>query len=379
MLTEPEVLLILGLALIVLMFHGWVLWLASRMPSVPGTMQLTPPIGVRVSAIVPARNEEEDLGPCLDGLLGQEYALSEIIVVDGDSEDRTREVAQARAPRVRLVTAPPLPEGWVGKNWACHIGASAAQGDYLLFTDSDVRYQPRAIGAALAWGEAERADLTTLAPRIETIGFWERAVLPLFTQFVLTYFRTPSVNRDSSSAAAALGPFLLIRRSAYERVGGHAAIRGAVLEDIALAKRLRQAGLRIRIGWAPDLLVTRMYRDRSEMSEGILKNLHGVRVSAWRQVGFLSALVGLFWLPLLALPLGLWSGSLLMTGIGVVLWIALFGKQALFTRAARGRARDGLWFPIAVGYYVVLVIRSIRRGMSHRTIVWKGRSYPLER
>lgn len=379
MLTEPEVLLILGFALIVLLFHGWVLWLTSRMPSVPGTMPLTPPPGVRVSAIVPARNEEDDLGPCLDGLLGQEYALSEIIVVDGDSQDRTRGVAQARAPFVRLLEEPPLPEGWVGKNWACHIGASIAKGDYLLFTDSDVRYQPKAIGTALAWGEAERADLTTLAPRIETLGFWERVVLPLFTQFVLTYFRTPAVNRDSSRAAAAVGPFLLIRRSAYERVGGHAAIRGAVLEDVALARRLRQAGLRIRIGWAPDLLVTRMYHDRSEMSEGILKNLHGLRYSAWRQLGFLFGLVGLFWLPLVVLPIGLWSGSLLVAGIGAFLWVALFGKQALFTRATRGRARDGLWFPIAVGYYVILVVRSIRRGISHRPVLWKGRAYPLER
>ncbi|MGA7922463.1 MAG: glycosyltransferase family 2 protein, partial [Thermoplasmata archaeon] len=308
MLVELEIFLILLLSFVVLAFHGWVLWLASRMPSIPGGMQLAPSMGVRVSAIVPARNEEEDLGPCLDGLLAQEHELAEILVVDGNSEDRTRDVALARAPRVRLLEEPPLPEGWVGKNWACHIGAAAASGEYLLFTDSDVRSQSHAVGTALAWAEAQQADLVTLAPRIETVGFWERVVLPLFTQFVLTYFRVPAVNRDSSSAAAALGPFMLFRRSAYARVGGHAAVRGVVLEDVALARLLRRAGLRLRIGWAPELLATRMYRDRAEMSEGILKNLHGLRFSAWRQVGFLVALVGLFWLPLLVLPLGLGSG-----------------------------------------------------------------------
>ncbi|HKV90167.1 MAG TPA: glycosyltransferase family 2 protein, partial [Thermoplasmata archaeon] len=331
-----------------------------------------------VSVVIAARNEELDLGPALDGLLLQRYPSLEIIVVDGGSTDRTREVARARGPRVRLIEEPPLPPGWVGKNWACDVGYRASQGEYLLFTDADMRYHPDAIGATVAWAEAENADLATLAPTLEVRSFWEKVVLPFYVQMVLTYFRTPRVNRDDSRAAMANGQFTLLRRGPYEALGGHAAIRGYVLEDVALARRYRSAGKRLRVAWAPDLLSTRMYRDRHELFEGLRKNVHDTRFSVGRQLVFLAGVIGLFLLPLLVLPVGFLGGSIVLEALGLLVYVAWFAKHSLFARAIGMSGAYGLLFPVAAGFYVVLLASSLASGLRGTPVTWKGRSYPMD-
>lgn len=377
MLAAWVVVLALAGGVVVLLLQGVPIYLAALMPRLDpgdGTLLAPPP---RVSVIVAARNEEVDLGPCLDGLLEQSYPSLEIIVVDGASTDRTVEIARARGPRVRVLEEPPLPDGWVGKNWGCHVGASAASGAYLLFTDADVRYHPDAVRATVAWAQRERADLATLAPRIEMVGFWEKLVLPFYTQAVLSYFRAPRMNRDGSRAALANGQYFLITRDAYDRIGGHMSVRDVVLEDVQLARELRDRGGRLRIAWAPELLTTRMYRDRHEMFEGLLKNVHDTRFSAGRQALFLAGLVGLYWLPLLVLPLGVLATNPILIVFGSFLYVALFAKHVLFTAGIRGSAVYGLLFPVTVGFYVVLVVTSLARGLAKRPVEWKGRRYPL--
>jgi chlorobactene glucosyltransferase len=373
-----QVALLLVAAGAVLVYHGIAIVLAYQMRRLDPTPPDGLPASGRVSAIIAARNEATDLGACLDSLLSQDYPDLEIIVVDGGSTDGTRAIAQARAPRVRLIDEPPLPEGWVGKNWACHLGAQAATGSFLLFTDADVRYHPSVVRATVRWAEREGAALATLAPRFETVGFWEKVVLPFYAQMVLTYFRTPRVNRPNSRAAMANGQYLMVRREAYDRVGGHAAIRGAVLEDVRLAQAFRRAGLPMRVAWAPDLLTTRMYRDRHEMFEGLLKNIHGTKFSLARQLGFLAGLLGFFYLPLLLLPYGWLVGSLPLVVTGAFLWFALFAKHAGFARGLRLSAAYGLLFPIAVAFYLALMGTSMARGVARRPVTWKGREYRLE-
>jgi chlorobactene glucosyltransferase len=358
----------------VLLFHGVVLYWAGQMPRLrpapPGPAAGLP----STSDIVAARNEVDDLPNCLDGLLHQDVAL-QLIVVDGASTDGTPDVARRAGPRVQLIEEGPLPPGWVGKNWACELGAEASTGDWLLFTDADVRYAPEAVRRCLEWAQAEHADLATLAPKVEMVGFWEKVVLPFYVQSVVTYFRAPRVNRDDSRAAMANGQFLMVRRKAYDQVGGHRAVRGAVLEDVRLAQEFRRAGLRLRLAWAPELITTRMYRDRHEMFEGLLKNIHGTDYSTARQVGFLAGLIGLYWLPLALLPVGLALSSPLLTALGALLWVALFGKHVAFTAAIRARGAYGLLYPLAVGYYIAIVLASIRSGLRHEPLEWKGRRY----
>ena len=134
----------------------------------------------------------------------------------------------------------------------------------------------------------------------------------------------------------------------------------------------------MRVAWAPELVVTRMYRDRHEMFEGLLKNVHGIRFSLVRQLAFFAGLVGFFYLPLLVLPLGLLEGSLLLAATGVLLYAALFAKHIGFARGTGSDGRYGLLFPLAVGFYLVLVVTSIARGLARRPVAWKGRTYPIE-
>ena len=376
--TELLVAAVLAASAGVLLFHGYAVVLALQMPRLDPDPGAAPDPAGSVSVVIAARNEEIDLPACLESLIAQAYPAHEIIVVDGGSTDRTREEAARRAPRVRLLEEPPLPVGWVGKSWACHVGAQVATSPYVLFLDADVRCHPSALGTSLSWAQREQADLATLAPRLEMVTFWERVVLPFMAQMVLTFFRTPRVNRPTSRAAMANGQFLLVRRSAYETAGGHAAIRGAVLEDVRLAEEFRRHGLRMRVAFGPELVSTRMYRHRAEMFEGLLKSVHGTRFSALQQVGFLAGLVGFFWAPLFVLPLGILWASWPVAVAGAVLIGALVVKHAEFSRGMGGRRVDGLLFPIAVGFYVALVLTSLVRGLSRRPLVWKGRVYPMD-
>lgn len=365
--------------LVAFVFQGLPLLLAIQMPRL-GPVLPSAGVGRRplVSVIMAARNEELDLGPALDDLLLQRYPALEIIVVDGGSSDGTAAVARARGPRVVLIDEPPLPPGWVGKNWACDVGYRASHGEYLLFTDADMRYHPDAVEATVAWTEAEQADLATLAPTLEVRSFWEKVVLPFYVQMVLTYFRTPRVNHDRSRAAMANGQFTLLRRAPYESLGGHAAIRGYVLEDVALARRYRAAGKRLRVAWAPELLSTRMYRDRRELYEGLRKNVHDTRFSLARQLVFLTGVIGLFLLPLLVLPVGYGLGSPFLEVLGALVYVAWFLKHALFAHAIGMSGAYGLLFPVAAGFYVVLLTSSLVAGLRGSPVTWKGRSYSMD-
>jgi chlorobactene glucosyltransferase len=370
-------LLVVG-AIAVLLYQGAALWLAREMPRLdPAPRAAVPPGSPKVSVVIAARDEESDLPATLDDVLAQDYPNLEVVVVDGGSRDGTGWVVDARAPRVRRLEEPPLPAGWVGKNWACATGAAATSGEWLLFLDADVRLDPSAVRTTLGWAQREGAAIASIAPCVEAVGLWERLVLPFYVQMVLTYFRAPHVNRARSRSAMANGQFWLVRRHDYEALGGHAAVRGAVLEDVAIARRARAAGSSLRIAWAPSLASTRMYRDRHEMFEGILKNVHGTEFSAARQFGFLAALVGLFWLPLGLLPLGLAVGSIPLAGLGAFLTFALFGKHAAFSHAVGTPASYGLLYPVAVGFYVAVVATSLGRGWRGRPVRWKGREYPL--
>ena len=378
MLPWPVVVAALAAAVLVLLYQGVALLLAYQMPRLdPALPAHAAPTDISLSVVIAARDEEEDLGATLDSVLAQDMDALDVVVVEGGSRDRTREVIEARAPRVRRIEEPPLPAGWVGKNWACWTGARATVAEWLLFLDADVRLHPAAVRTVLAWAEREEADLATIAPRIEMVGFWERVVLPFYVQMVLTYFRAPHVNRDGSRAAMANGQFWLVHRSRYEALGGHEAVRREIVEDVAIAQRYRAAGLRLRLAWAPQLAVTRMYRDRREMFEGILRGVHGTRYSSRRQAVLLAGLVGFFWAPLAVLPVGLVFGSLPVAVLGAVLYVALFGKHVAFARATGAPAAYGLAFPLAVGFYAAVLFRSLSRGLRGGEVTWKRRAYPM--
>src|ERR1700680_4493063 len=198
-----------------------------------------------VSVIVPARNEQTCLGACLESLVAQTGVPFEIIVVDDHSTDRTREIAQS-FPGVRVIEAGPLPEGWTGKNNAVTTGARQARSEWLLFTDADTIHIPGSLARALAEAQDNNAELLSYSPEQIAVTFWEMATLPVvFAELALQY--PPSVVSDPASPiAAANGQFILVRRETYDAVGGHAAVAGDILEDVALARAVKRFGRKIR-------------------------------------------------------------------------------------------------------------------------------------
>ena len=376
MLGLAVVVLLLAAALAALLYQGYAIVLAYEMPKVrPKAVDASSRSWPRVSVVIAARNEEDQLPATLSTLLAQEYPDLEIVVVEDGSTDRTREVALGYAPRVRCVSPPPVPDGWTGKNWACWTGAQATNGEWLLFLDADVRTHPAAVRVAIDWALTERADLASFATRVEAVGFWERVVLPFFVQLTLLAFRASHVNRDRSRTAMANGQFLLTPRATYFGLGGHQAVRGIVQEDVAIARQYRAAGRRLRVAYAPQLAVTRMYRDRHEMFDGLLKNLSGPDHTSPRLAADISGVVGFYLLPLGLLPFALGTGSLVLVVVGAFLYVALFGKHFAFSRTLGTPGGYGLLYPLAAGYFVVLFATAIHRHVRGIPVQWKGRAY----
>src|SRR5215831_5431680 len=206
-----------------------------------------------VSVIVPARNEEASLSACLASLAGQTGVTFEIIVVDDDSTDRTREIAQSFS-QISVLPAPPLPAGWTGKNNALSSVAERAE-------------------SSLAEAKREGAALLSYSPEQEVRGFWERAIMPvIFAELARTY-QPSQVSDPKSDAAAANGQYLLVSREAYDAVGGHASVASSLLEDVALARAVKQSGRRIYFRYGGSAVRTRMYRSFAQLEEGWTKNL----------------------------------------------------------------------------------------------------------
>jgi glycosyltransferase involved in cell wall biosynthesis len=225
-----------------------------------------------VSIIVPARNEEASLANCLESLTAQTVVAFEIIVVDDGSTDRTREIAQSFA-KVRVISAWPLPDGWTGKNKAVIAGAKEARAQWLLFTDADTVHLPGSLARALEEAKREGADLLSYSPEQVVCAFAERAVMPVVFAELASQYPPQKVREQNSGIIAANGQYILVRRAAYDAVGGHAAVATEILEDVALARLFRNKGKRVYFRYAGDAVRTRMYRNWTQLREGWTKNL----------------------------------------------------------------------------------------------------------
>jgi hypothetical protein len=325
----------------------------------------------QVSVIVPARNEEACLASCLHSLVEQSASSHEIIVVDDHSTDRTRAIAQSFP--VCVISADPLPSGWSGKCNAAWSGAKIAKGKWLLFTDADTVHQPNSIATGLQEAIACGAALLSYSPKQEVRSFAEHALMPvIFAELAATY-RPAEVSDPGSPVAAANGQYLLIRHDAYDAIGGHAAVALAILEDVELAKRAKQAGYKLQFRWS-DVVSTRMYRSFPQMWEGWTKNLALLfpkpRRLALIRLGEFAILAGG-----ICFFVGTWmSGNLIEVTSETIATIVFFGcffkriRKAHFGWLSNGLAIFGL--PL----FAILLWNS---DISHKrgSVRWKGRKY----
>lgn len=338
-----------------------------------------------VSVIVPARNEERTIERCVRSVLRSEYPALEAIVVDDGSTDATAAIVAALAredPRLRLVAAPPLPAGWFGKPWACSVGARAARGEYLLFTDADVVHEPELIGRSLRALRDERAAMVTVLPRQILLSVWERLIMPQVLMLIL--HRYPDPARVNASRRAldkiANGQFILVRRDAYEALGGHAAVRHEVAEDLRLAQHFHRSGHEVRLIVADRFMAVRMYDSLRGIVEGWSKNVAIASrqtvpplvrpFTPWLLVVWLAglwvappAVLALAAAGMLGTPWLLWS--LLVCTLSLAFWLGVL-------RRMRVPLRYVFLYPLGAALAAAIVLKSALQG--HR-VTWKGRAY----
>jgi glycosyltransferase involved in cell wall biosynthesis len=334
-------------------------------------MGTPPPVpeGPSVSVIVPARNEEACLGACLQSLIAQTGVTFEIIVVDDGSTDRTRAIAES-FPGVKVIEPGPLPAGWTGKNNAVAAGAKQATGNWLLFTDADTVHQPGSLARAVAEVKEHGADLLSYSPEQEVHGFWEKAIMPVIFAELARKYPPSRVSDFSTNMAAANGQYLLISRSVYDAVGGHAAVAHSLLEDVALARAVRESGRRIYFRYGADAVRTRMYRSFDQLREGWTKNL-SLLFPFPALLAVRRALEFLLVIGCLALAaMGVFAGDWLVAALMLIFPLMTIRRIATAHFSWQSNLLGILGLPL----FSYLLLRSklfYRRGQ----VSWKGRTY----
>jgi len=252
---------------------------------------------------------------------------------EGDSTDETKKVLEKYRSQVELVQEDPLPDGWVGKNWACHLGYGKAKGQLLLFTDGDSTHSPDSLSRTVECLMSTGADMLSLAPRPILKTFWEKVMQPPIFLLIMLFVGGKWVNDDARLNALGNGQYMLFRRAAYEKIGGHKAVRNKITEDYNLARLLKRAGLRLRVLSAPDALGVRMYASFGEIWRGWRKNFYAVAGthSTSRSILRILLMLTLFVLPFGILTWGIMSFPIapmniyLITGafMATLLWLGI--------------------------------------------------------
>jgi glycosyltransferase involved in cell wall biosynthesis len=340
----------------------------------------------RVSAIIPARDEEDNIERVVRSLAHQP-GIREILVVNDQSVDRTGEILAAlesEVPTLRTFCVESLPEGWLGKTHAVAKGARAASGDWLLFTDADTDHVPGSLGELVQRAEDEHADLLSISPGQDTPTWWEKAVIPFVYVKLASLFRFEEVSDPRSPAAAANGQYLLVRRDFYERVGGHEAVKSEILEDVELARRIKARGGKLLFLPGARWVRTRMYRSFRDMWQGWTKNLYLLYEG---NLSKMLAAVASLWIldlfPIVAFVVAcLWIAIGHVEGVVTLLALSLF-LLALARQWNYGRALALLGFdpalasyqPIGAALLGALMLGSLCAHRARGNIEWKGRHY----
>jgi chlorobactene glucosyltransferase len=342
-----------------------------------------PPPSLRV--VVPARDEAAHIGDCVRRILASEYPALELVVVDDHSSDGTAALAREAAagdPRLTLVEPPPLPRGWLGKQWACAHGAAGAAADFLLFTDADVRHAPDLHARLVHAARHREAHLVTIAGFQETHTFWERVVQPfVFAILALWYGGPATVNRSRHPRGKiANGQCLLFERRAYDAFGGHAAVRGRAAEDLAFAQGMSAAGYRVHLALGEDQMSTRMYDSLGAIVAGWKKNVYAAgreTLPAGRLGRAMARLLVpgpalLARAPPVTLVWGMARHHAAATAFGASASAALLVVALAVGRQFRIAPWYALAFPLGAAVYLYIALAAVLRGDRVR---WKARDY----
>jgi glycosyltransferase involved in cell wall biosynthesis len=328
-----------------------------------------------VTVIVPVRNEEGVISACIESLACQPV-IAEILVVNDQSSDATTSIVSGlmqRVPNLRLLETDGLPDGWVGKNHALWVGVQKALSPWLLFTDADAKHASNSVARALQIANEQQAALVSFSPEQVSRNWYEKALIPFIYLRLAKKFSYDQVNDPTSPIAAANGQFLLIRRDVYDAIGGHRGVAGEVLEDLAIAMRVKQAGHRIWFGSGKGLVSTRMYASFGAMWEGWKKNLYrlmgGTPWAVFREIE--STLP---WIPILLILIGIKFPLLLFLGV-----LFLIARQTIYglDLARNHYPFSFIFYYVPAAFLYAGVLWASYRSHAKGRIAWKGREYSI--
>jgi hopene-associated glycosyltransferase HpnB len=367
-----------GLALAV-----WV-WLAllrggfwrtdQRLPAAPDPVRWP-----SVAVVVPARDEADVLPATLPTLVGQDYpGPVRVILVDDDSTDGTAEVAVKVGETVTVVRPGPPPPGWTGKLWALAAGVdSAGEVDYLLLTDADIAHRADSLAALVRAAAGHRLDLVSQMARLRVRTGWERLVVPAFVYFFALLYPFRWSNRNGTRTAAAAGGCSLVRRAALEAVGGVAAIRGAVIDDVALARALKRAGSRIYLGLADRVDSVRPYPTLASLWRMVSRSAYAqLRHSVPLLAGTVVGLALVFLVPPVTTVVGAVTGDLTVLALGGSAWLLMAGTYAPMLRYYGQPRPAAVLLPFTATLYLAMTVDSAIQHYRGHGAAWKGRTYP---
>jgi cellulose synthase/poly-beta-1,6-N-acetylglucosamine synthase-like glycosyltransferase len=361
--------------------------LYKRPPLPPGEAPPPP----HVTILIPAKDEQARIRACLESALAQDYPNLDVVAIDDRSGDRTGAIMDevaAADPRLKVVHLTEPPEfGWTGKNRALHVAQQHARGDWLLFVDSDVVLRPDALPASMDVMRRKKGDMISLLPRLESESLWESLLVPLCASTAAGMYLIALNNSERQRTAFANGQFILIRRAAYDLIGGHSKIRDRLCEDIEIARLLKAHGLRTRVAWGNEVCSVRMYDNLPAILRGWSRIYYAGGVgSPWRILGAmafvllctLSAYVAMAWgLWRLAHPVVLGPGLFAAgawLGAGLLhLALLTFFVGTLYAWSGNPR-RNALWLPLSGSFLIFILARALRMCFTKR-VEWRGVAY----
>jgi chlorobactene glucosyltransferase len=336
-----------------------------------------------ISILIPARNEEENIKRCIISLTKQDYENIEILVLDDNSIDDTTKIVlelSQKDPRIKLYSGGPLKKGWLGKSYACWQLSKYAKGDYLIFTDADTLHFPNSISGAVACLLRYNLDALSVFPKEIMVTFHERMMVPFGHYIILSLMPLYLIRKAKNALfCTAIGQFMLFKKEVYKKIGGHKSVKGKILEDIKISKRVKSYGYKFMIFDGRSNVYCRMYRSFMEIVKGYSKVLFAVFDYKIFMISAAIILVAaIFLFPFFMIPIGIIFGwPLVLIELIILQIIIILITRIILSLRFKCKAIDIIFHPISMIYLISIAINSIFTARTGMGVYWKGRIYDV--
>ncbi|MFQ5496871.1 MAG: glycosyltransferase [Nitrosopumilus sp.] len=341
----------------------------------------------KVSIILPARNEEEFIGKCLDSLINQDYENYEIIVIDDSSDDDTQKIILEYAeknPKIIPVIANPKPDGWMGKNWACMEGYRKATGELLLFTDADTYHSKNVTSLAVSHLISFNLDALSAIPKMLTFDFWTKITLPMISTFLHTRFSALNVNNPAKKTGYFFGSFFILKKKTYEEIGMHEGVKQEIIEDGALGKKVKESGFKMKMVRGEHLIDAVWARDKETLWNALKRLMIPLYLQSGKiAIGIFFAVTFLLFVPFpifavsVAIPVETISSKMLCITAGIASAFIYTGAIIEAKIGLQLRASHALFAPLGSLVVVLGFLSGLLQAKSTASVTWRGRSYSM--